>query len=412
MVLRGAMLIRVNGIADMFLLAGLMGMMALGATAFLGMSPDDEDEVTAQDVPEDDMPDVEVADAESSEAGTSIMDFINSDADTGAPASGMAGSATPSLSVTDQVAADSLLPTAGTSSDIVMDAETDADVGPVPNDESETAERVVVGTSGEDQMDGSDAVDVANGYDGDDSISGAEGDDELWGALGDDTLTGDAGNDTLHGGAGNDVMQGGDGDDRMFGHGDDDILDGGAGDDSLVGGDGDDVLDGGEGDDSLHGGLGDDALRGGAGHDVLFGGWGNDTLSGFEDDQDAEGWNDTDVMDYLNGGGGDDLITAGAGDIVTGGAGADTILLGEWLSADHQAEILDFAPDEDTLMVIFDDLADAEPDVDLVPDPDNAGIQHVMLNGVPIAAVNNTPGLNAGHITLIGSSQLPAGAML
>jgi Ca2+-binding RTX toxin-like protein len=187
---------------------------------------------------------------------------------------------------------------------------------------------------------------------------------------------------------------------------------GGAGDDSLVGSEGDDMLDGGAGADALHGDLGDDALRGGADHDTLFGGWGDDILSGFEDDPGTDGWNDTDVSDYLNGGGGDDLITAGAGDIVTGGAGADTILLGEWLSADHQAQILDFKPDEDTLMIVFNDLAGAEPDVDLAADPDNEGIQHIMLNGVAIAAVNNAAGLNAGHITLIGSSLLPAGAVL
>jgi len=111
-------------------------------------------------------------------------------------------------------------------------------------------------------------------------------------------------------------------------------------------------------------------------------------------------------MDFLNGGGGNDVITAGAGDVVTTGEGADTVILGNWLSAAHQAEILDFEPDEDTLMVIYDDLNGEMPDVDLAADPDDDGIMHVVMNGVAIAAVNNAAGLNAGHITLLGTSLL------
>ncbi len=114
--------------------------------------------------------------------------------------------------------------------------------------------------------------------------------------------------------------------------------------------------------------------------------------------------------DTLWGAEGDDIITAGAGDIVTGGDGADSVLLGDWLSAGHQAHILDFMPEEDTIMVVFDDTSEDDPDVDLVPDAEDAGLQHVTLNGVPIAAVNNAAGLNAGHITLIGSSLLAAAA--
>ncbi len=396
----------------MLLLAGLMGMMALGATAFVGMGAYDDDETDAHDRTDQDMPEAEVADADDTGSGSSIMDFIGKDADTGAAATGLVDAELSTENVTDQNTAASLLPAVGVLPDMDQDAEIDIGGDHVSDGSSETAERVAVGTSGDDHIAGSEAVDVAHGYDGDDAMTGAEGDDELLGGLGADSLTGDAGDDTLHGGAGGDILQGGDGDDRMFGHGDDDTLLGGAGDDSLVGSAGDDVLDGGAGADALHGDLGDDVLRGGADHDNLFGGWGNDTLSGFEDDPDTDGWYDTDVMDYLNGGGGDDLITAGAGDIVTGGAGSDTILLGKWLSADHQAQILDFAPDQDTLMVVYDDLADPEPEVDLAPDPDNEGIQHVMLNGVAIATVNNAAGLNASNITLIGSSLLPAGAML
>ncbi len=396
----------------MLLLAGLMGMMALGATAFVGLGGYDDDETAAQDGTDQDNDGAEVADADAAEPGSSILDFMVKGEGPGAPATGPTNAAISTENVTNQSVAAGLSPAVGAMPD--MDQDAGIDIGGVQSGDGNfpTEERVAVGTSGDDHIDGSDRVDVANGYDGDDAMTGAEGDDELWGGPGADVLTGDAGNDTLHGGAGGDVLQGGDGDDRLFGHGDDDTLSGGAGDDSLVGSAGDDALDGGPGADALHGDLGDDVLRGGAAHDILFGGWGNDTLSGFEDDPDTDGWSDTDAMDYLNGGGGDDLITVGAGDIVTGGAGSDTFLLGEWLSADHQAQILDFAPDQDTLMVVYDDSENPEPNVDLLPDPDDEGVQHVMLNGVAIATVNNAAGLNAGHITLIGSSLLPAGAVL
>ncbi|HEY9040482.1 MAG TPA: calcium-binding protein [Roseovarius sp.] len=396
----------------MLLLAGLMGMMALGATAFVGMGAYGDDDADAQDRTDQDMPETEVADPDTGQSGTSIMDFIGNDALAGPAEIGTAEGAIATENITNQGAAGGVLPAGGALPDINVSSADALGPEPVAEPGAATAERVTVGTSSDDRMDGSHAVDVANGHDGDDAMTGAEGDDALWGGAGADSLTGDAGNDTLHGGAGNDVMLGGDGDDYMFGHGDDDTLSGGAGDDSLVGSAGDDVLDGGAGADALHGDLGNDVLRGGAGHDTLFGGWGDDALSGFEDDPDTDGWNDTDVMDYLNGGGGDDLIIAGAGDIVTGGAGADTVLLGDWISADHQAQILDFAPDQDTLMVVYDDLAGPEPDVDLAPDPENATIQRVIVNGVAVATVNNAAGLNAGHITLIGSSLLPAGAML
>lgn len=387
----------------MLLLAGLMGMMALGATAFVGLGSYDDDETGAQDRTDHDSSEIDEADADGPEPGSSILDFMVQDATATTPVNAAISSA----NVTEQSAAAGQLPTADALPDLDQGAGTDIGADPLRDDESETTQHVSVGTIGDDRLDGSDATDLANGYDGDDAMTGGAGNDELWGGSGDDSLTGDAGDDTLHGGAGDDIMQGGDGDDRLFGHGDDDTLAGGAGDDSLVGSAGDDVLDGGAGADALHGDLGDDVLRGGAGHDTLFGGWGNDTLSGFEDDPDADGWTDTDVGDYLNGGGGDDVILAGAGDIVTGGSGSDTILLGNWLSADHQAQILDFAPDQDTLMVVYDDLAGPEPEVDLAPDADDESVQHVMLNGVAIATVNNAAGLNVGHITLVGSSLLP-----
>ncbi|MFX0543681.1 calcium-binding protein [Roseovarius sp. S4756] len=381
----------------MLLLAGLLGMVALGASALVGVS--DVNVAETDDLPDESEEERSEIDAEGgllSYVGpegevSAETDEARNDADAEHFADVSAEAAGPQLVTVPFPATAELSPAAELAELSVAEDEV-----------------VTVGTSGDDLLEGADARDVANGYAGDDMLTGGTEADQLWGGLGADTLIGGADADILNGDGGDDSIAGDEGNDLLYGHGDADRLTGGAGADSLVGGAGDDMLQGEDGDDILHGGLGDDDLRGGAGHDALFGGWGDDTLSGYEADPDAGGGSDTDGMDFLNGGGGSDVITAGAGDIVTTGDGADTVVLGEWLSGAHQAEILDFAPDEDTLMVIYDDADDSAPEVDLAEDPDDSGIMHVMLNGVAIATVNNAAGLNAGHITIIGSSLLEA----
>ncbi|SEK79003.1 Hemolysin-type calcium-binding repeat-containing protein [Roseovarius nanhaiticus] len=381
----------------MLMLAGLLGMVALGASALVGFSGYDEDEETArQDIPEED------ADG-ADQSQSNVLDFMRPDPewdavtldtpdaaqafDAGAPED-------PDLAGVDARSAD---------------AEADLDSDDAAEEADPPEEKITAGTAHDNSISGSDARDVANGYDGADTLTGAASDDQLWGGLGADWLSGGAGDDTLNGDADDDTLSGDEGDDKLYGHEGADDLSGGDGADSLVGGDGGDTLAGGAGDDTLHGGLGDDWLTGGRGSDILFGGWGNDTLSGLEQESETDDWDDLDVMDFLNGGGGDDVITAGAGDVVTTGEGADTVILGDWLSAAHQAEILDFEPDEDTLMVIYDDLQGDVPEVGLAADPEDAGLMRVIMNGVAIAAVNNAAGLNAGHITLLGSSLLESG---
>jgi Ca2+-binding RTX toxin-like protein len=74
-------------------------------------------------------------------------------------------------------------------------------------------------------------------------------------------IIGTTGNDNLNGGSGDDIINGGDGNDKISG---------GAGNDTLIGGSGNDTLDGGSGDDILDGGSGSDTLNGGSGDDVLI----------------------------------------------------------------------------------------------------------------------------------------------
>ena len=154
----------------------------------------------------------------------------------------------------------------------------------------------------------------------------------------------------------------------------DDLLQGGAGDDSAHGGDGADSLSGGAGDDALHGNLGNDRLDGGAGADTLFGGWGDDT------------------------------IRAGAADVVTGGEGRDVIMLDGQGIAGEAAEIMDFQPGEDSLLILYDDTLGAVPGVEIVS---VAGqVHHVLVDGALCASLTGpgAPGLE--DIALVAQSRI------
>jgi Ca2+-binding RTX toxin-like protein len=96
--------------------------------------------------------------------------------------------------------------------------------------------------------------------------------------------------------------------------------------DNLSGGDGHDALNGEGGNDTLDGGAGQDNLNGGAGSDVLKGGLGRDTLYGGNDADSLQG-NEHD--DNLYGEAGNDTLDGGSGnDNLQGGAGADVYRFG------------------------------------------------------------------------------------
>ena len=111
---------------------------------------------------------------------------------------------------------------------------------------------------------------------------------------------------------------------------------------------------------------------------------------------------DTDDADFLNGGGGDDSILAGSGDIITAGEGADEIVLGDWLISGYATQIMDYAADDDSIVLIWDDSAEtsAEPQITLSADPDTANQTLVMLDGTLVATVNGND-LLPGDIALV-----------
>jgi len=262
---------------------------------------------------------------------------------------------------------------------------------------------ILAGESGDDLITGAAGDDQLGGRSGNDTLQGGAGRDDLHGAEGDDNLSGGDGADTLYGGSGADRLAGDDGNDLLFGQLGDDTLDGGAGDDSMHGGPGSDSLLGGAGDDALHGGLEDDWLDGGAGSDSLFGGAGNDLLRGLAVQQQAQEQGQADV-DYLNGGDGADTILAGDGDIVTSGRGADLLAMGYWIT--DPVQVVDFDPSEDSLIVVYDDSAPAEPVVELRPGDSGSDQIALYLDGIHIASLAAASGLSLDNIALLGQSQM------
>ncbi len=98
----------------------------------------------------------------------------------------------------------------------------------------------IVGTEGNNVLNGTKYPDVIAGLGGNDTINGASGNDLICGGPGNDTISGGNGSDRIDGGSGNDTIAGDFGADRLFG---------GLGTDAMNGGIGIDLCDGGIGQD-------------------------------------------------------------------------------------------------------------------------------------------------------------------
>ncbi|MDH4560367.1 peroxidase family protein, partial [Pseudomonas sp. BN411] len=200
---------------------------------------------------------------------------------------------------------------------------------------------LIVGTAGDDVLNGTAGIDEIQGLAGNDTLNGLAGADVLIGGDGDDTLNGGLGVDTLIGGTGNDIylIDGtldvvtelvGEGVDLVrstrsgyvLGANVENLTYTGAGAFAGIGNGLDNVITGGAAGNSLSGGDGNDTLIGGASGDSLVGGVGNDVLIGGSGN------------DNLNGGAGDDSLNGGAGiDALAGGAGNDVYLIDNTLDA-------------------------------------------------------------------------------
>jgi Ca2+-binding RTX toxin-like protein len=147
----------------------------------------------------------------------------------------------------------------------------------------------IFGTSGNDNLRGTnknDLIILFEGNDrvlalgGDDCIIGGPGNDELRGELGNDIIIGNEGVDLLIGAAGKDKITGGDGADVIRGEVGADIIEGNEGNDNITGGGDPDQINAGPGSDFVRGEDGNDTILGESGNDQLIGGAGKDNLNG------------------------------------------------------------------------------------------------------------------------------------
>ncbi len=138
-----------------------------------------------------------------------------------------------------------------------------AETGAAPMCDGKRA--TIVGTDGNDVIQGTEKSDV---------IWAGPGDDTVYGGLGNDVICGGAGDDLIHGGRGNDWIDGGAGTDRVFGDLGDDHVSGGSGNQ--------DEVSGGLGIDTVNGGPGnEDLVRGDYGYDRMDGGPGSGDIASF-----------------------------------------------------------------------------------------------------------------------------------
>jgi Ca2+-binding RTX toxin-like protein len=196
-------------------------------------------------------------------------------------------------------------------------------------------------------------------------IDGSTWDDYLDGTPGSDSIFADQRNNTVYAYEGDDYVDGWLGDD---------YINGGSGNDTLLGYDGNDTIDGWMGNDYIYGEAGNDKLLGYDGNDFLFGGTGSDTLKGE--------WGN----DLLNGGAnGYDSLQY---DNLTGGAGADTFVLGDVFGVYYQgfgyATITDFNWAEGDKIQVFGSINDYSVNTN------GSGGVNILYQGDFLAQVNNT----------------------
>ena len=159
------------------------------------------------------------------------------------------------------------------------------EIGTPPNTDSpegrgSSGSDIVIGTNGDDILNGFSDVDLLIGGSGDDILNGGSSRDTLQGGSGNDILNGGSNNDEMNGGSGNDILNGGSGNDVIHGCKGHDIVNGGKGKDILFGSKGNDLLNGSGSRDRLFGERGRDIIRGGSGNDLIIGGFGKDELTG------------------------------------------------------------------------------------------------------------------------------------
>jgi len=142
----------------------------------------------------------------------------------------------------------------------------------------------ILGTPGNDNLNGTGVDERIQGLDGNDSINGNGGNDTLLGGSGNDTIAGASGNDFIDGGNDNDTIYGNGGQDTLIGGNGNDLIFGASQAEEILGGAGDDIIYANGGGDFINSGVGSDTvwLGAGAATVVLSTGEGFDTINNFQ----------------------------------------------------------------------------------------------------------------------------------
>lgn len=98
-----------------------------------------------------------------------------------------------------------------------------------------------------------------------------------------------------------------------------------------------------------------------------------------------------------------DRMIAGHGDAFADRDHDAPIMLGDWITEGPPAEVLDYEPAKDSLMLVWDDLAPDghEPTVSVESDPFDAEVMHIVMNGKSVAEIYGDPALSVADITTI-----------
>ncbi|MBU2941050.1 hypothetical protein Q4525_20180 [Shimia thalassica] len=179
--------------------------------------------------------------------------------------------------------------------------------------EGDDGDDLLYGGQDDDLLQGGEGNDILHGESGNDTADFSDGRDGIQVNLFDEisistdlgvdrlydinNVVGSRGDDVIDGDHSANLLDGNNDDDNIRGHNGDDTLLGGSDDDTLWGDEGVDSLDGGSGRDHLRGGLGNDLLLGGTGDDTLRGEQGNDTINGGEGQDTAFFWGEREDFD-------------------------------------------------------------------------------------------------------------------
>ena len=94
----------------------------------------------------------------------------------------------------------------------------------------------------------------------------------------------------------------------------------------------------------------------------------------------------TTAVTTLNTQDGDDRILVGAGDYASGGLGDDEFILQEWMNESQVAQVMDYDPGHDQLVIVYDAAVHTDPVLTIEPNASGGG-QSVFIDGSKVAVV-------------------------